>query len=868
MARQKLSVSHSTPRRKPWRAYAAVAVSAIILAPIAGAGIFLARFNPNAYAPQIIAAIQKATGRNLSIGGPIHLQLSWTPTLAASDLTLSNPSGFNDPALLTLKQVQARIALLPLLHHQLDILDLKLVAPKLYLERTAAGQADWILQPTPAINTTANNALAKPGTRQPYTVALESVSLENGQIILRSQGAAQPTVINLTSLTGKAPSLSAALHLSGSAAIGTAPLTLQGIVGPVSGLTSATSAPWPVDLTFGFAGAVATLQGQIAQPRAMRGYNLQFTAQIPALEAVGTALPPAWLHGMQLPALHNVMASLTLHDQAGESSALSNIVLTAGDSDLSSLWPGLHLVSLTASLPNMDGAGTASLRGNISQLPLLAQAQWTGMSSFFAAPLSPQNTLANSFSGSLNVSLGSASANLSGGLATPQTLSGAAWSLAMTIPDLSALSPAWGAPLPAWKNIAVKTTLTDSGGQGLSRAIALSGLTVSTDNANFGGQARLTLGARPALTLNLTIPNANFDALRAAMPEATTAGAPTQIAAQSGLTAPPSLLPLNLMRRADADITINADHLVYDQTNYTALQTHAVLKNGLLTVAPFTVQLPGGSVSASGSLDATVEPATETLRLNAPALALGPLLQTFNLPDAAQGTAHVQMNATAHGDTLPAMLGSVSGQFGFASVNGEIDGQVIAQIIGRALQSVGLPTSLMGTPGMVPLRCAALRLDAEDGSGTVRALTFDSSRLLLEGEGTVNFATQTLALVLKPYLRTNGSNIIVPIKVGGTFTSPQYSVAPATTLLAAGQAAAGLYSPGGASLLDKVANALTGGNRSADSNSNSNDACLAALQLARMGQAGPAPRAANTDTPTPTQPVGSPRSLLNALLNQ
>lgn len=860
MDRQKIFVSAPSPKRSPWRTYAVVAVAAVLITPVIAGGIFIARFNPNAYAPQITAAIQQATGRTFSIGGPIYLQFSWTPTLAASDLTLSNPDGFSDPALLTLAQVQARIALLPLLRHRLDILDLKLVEPKLYLERNAAGQADWVLQPQHTADSAENKAAVKPTSHPPYTVALESVSLENGQVILHTQSAAQPTIINLTSLTGQASSLNTPLNLSGSAAIGTAPLTLQGMVGPISGLTSAAPTPWPVNLTFGFAGAVATLQGQITQPQVMRGYNLHVTTQIPALEEVGAALPPAWLHGIKLPALHDVVADLSLHDQAGTPLVLSNVTLTAGASDLSSLWPSLHLASLTASLPDMSSPGAASLSATINQLPLLAKAQWTGLGSFVPTSLASPPSSSSNFSGSLNVSLGNASASLSGGLATPQTLSGAAWALALTIPDLSALSPAWGAQLPAWKSITGKATLTDAGGQGLAKAIALSGLTVSMNNASFGGRGTLMLEARPNLTLNLAITDADFDALRAAMPGSTGSGASTQ-------PTQPSPLPLNLLRQADADITVSADHLVYGKTAYTALQTHATLKNGLLTVAPFNVQIPGGPVSASGSLDANVEPAAETLKLNAPALALGPLLRALNLPDAAQGTAQIQMNATTRGDTFAAMLGAVSGQFGLASVNGEIDGQAVSQILGQALQKVGLPASLVGAPGTVPVRCAALRLNAENGSGTVQALTFDSSRLLLVGGGSVNFATQTLALVLKPHLRTNGSNVVVPIKVDGTFTSPRYSVAPSSAILAAGQVAAGLQSSGGTSLLDKVAGALLGG--SSKASSNSGDTCATALQLARMGQPGPAPRAlGSSPAPTPQQPIGSPRSLLNALLNQ
>lgn len=868
MDRQKSSVSQPKQRPKTWRRYAVAAVIIVIL-PLAGGGFLVSQFNPNAYAPEIVKAVQKATGRTLTINGPIRLKLSLTPTLVANDLALSNPSNFTDPALLTLTQVQAQIALLPLLHHQLDILNLKLIEPKLYLERDASGQADWVFNDSHSTQSTA--APPKPAARSTYKVAVEAVSLENGQIILRSQSAVQPTIIDMTSLVGQAASLNEPLHISGRAGIGTTPLTLQGVVGPVADLTNANPAPWPVNLTFGLASAVATLQGDIAQPQDMSGYNLHFSTQIPALEDMRTALPPAWLHGIKLPALHNLNVAFTLQDSAQAQPKFTNITVTAGASDLSDTWPGLKLALLSASTPSLDAPGTFNLKGNVGQLPLLVQAQWSSLGSFLPPPLRTLGNPESSMTANVNVNLGAASATLSGGFATPQTLSGAAWALSVNVPDLSALSEAWGAPLPAWKAITLQTTLTDSGGQGLLKAITVNTLTGSMANASFGGRASLAFGTRPDLNLTLAIANANLDALQAAIPHKSDLGAPAQPAAppeQSNQAPESSALPLNLLRHVDANISISADHLTYEQADYTALQANAVLKNGLLTMAPFSVELPGGAVSASGSLDASVEPAAETLQLNAPALALGPLLRGFHLPDDAQGTVQIQMNLTAHGDTFPTMLGSVSGQFGLASVNAEIDGKAIAEVLGKALQTVGLPAQLVGAPGPVPLRCAAVRLDAQDGTGTLRALTFDSSRLLLVGGGTMNFATQTLGLVLTPHLRVSDTNLVVPIKVGGTFEALQYSVAPQSAIVAAGQALAGL--PGNAisqtlasnTLLGAVVHTLTGDNKS-------NDSCSAALQLARMGKNGPAPRALESNIQTPVQlPLTNPRSLLNALLNQ
>lgn len=841
------------------------------MAPITAVGVFIAQFNPNAYTPQIQAAVYKVTGRNLHFGDPLRLQLSLTPTLVATNITLSNPAGFTNPALLTLTQVQAQVALLPLLHHRLDILDLKLVQPTLYLERNSAGQADWILHPTQTPPTSAGpSAAPKENTTNShlvYSVAVESVSLENGRVILPSTGAGQTRIIQLTSLTGKASGLDAPLHITGSATISTAPLILQGLVGPVSVLTGDAPHPWPIDLTFRFAGAVARLQGHFTNPQQLRGYDLHFTAQVPALEQVSATLPTAWLHGQTLPALHDVMVSLTLNKQPTGQPKLSDITIQAGASDLSGLWPGLHLTALDASVATMNAPGTVRIKGDIRQTPLMINAQWTGMGYLFPAssPFAGQGT--GDLSGKLNVSLGQATASLKGEIATPQSLSGAALALGANIPDLSALSAAWGSALPAFKDINLNTILTDSGGQGLTQAINLDSLTVSMQNARFGGNANLTLGIRPDVKLNLAIESANLDALRALIPNTTLQPGNSPAAAKQPVqTHQTPVLNFSPLRRIDADITLSADHLIYGHTDYSALQAHVLLKNGLLTIAPFTGQSPSGAFFASGSLDANVAPAAETLKLNAPALALGPLLQMFSLPSLAQGTAQLQMNVTAHGNTPAAILGSVSGQFGLASVNDEIDGALVTHILGKALQTAGLPAAAIKTAGPVFVRCLALRLDAKDGSGQFKALTFDSSRLLLLGGGTVNFASQTLGLILKPQMRVGSSDISVPISVNGAFASPRYGIASKDALSTAGQDILNLTSQPGQKLfgtnaiIGKLIGDLTG--------QHDRDVCASALPLARMGQTGPAPRTMATPTiPAPSLTPRSPRNLLKALLN-
>ncbi|WP_298214849.1 AsmA family protein, partial [Acidocella sp.] len=697
MDRQRPPISRQPARpRRRWPAILLCILLLLILLPLAALGVFIARFNPNSYAPQIIAALEQATGRTLTLGGPLRLRLSLTPTLTANRISLSNPPGFASPSLLTLDEVQAQIALLPLLRHRLDILKLRLEGPQLYLERDAAGRADWdFARPAPPPG---GGAPPAPPSRG-YSLALEAVEVDNGRIIIQTQGQT-PAIIQLTRLTGQAASLTAPLRLSGAAAIGAAPLTVQGLVGPVARLTGgAGNEPWPVDLTLGFAGASARLQGAVARPQNARGYDLTLTAAIPALEAIGAALPPGLTGGLALPALHQVSVSARITDQNAPLPAITNASVKAGASDLSALRSGLSLTTLDLELPALTQPVTFTAAGMMGALPFAIRARATAPSAFLAPALLPASAPpAASFSETLQASLGNANLTLNGGIATPRGLSGAALALTLDIPDLAALSPAAGQALPGWKNIAVRTTLIDPGGQGLATALGADSLTATMDNASFGGDASLTLKPRRRLELDLAIANADFDKLLAVLPQpqpsppGAAAGAPPASAPARLIPAYP--LPLALLRGASADIQLSATQFTLGHANYTAVQGHAALNNGVLTIAPLTGQLPGGAVSASASVDAAREPAAETLRLTAPALALGPFLGALGLPDVGEGTVQAALDASATGDDLRAMAASVSGRLGLASVNGVVDGAVIGRLFGAALRAAGLPASL------------------------------------------------------------------------------------------------------------------------------------------------------------------------------
>lgn len=854
-----------------------IVVLIVLLLPAIGLSVFILSFNPNRYAPQLIAAVEKATGRQLTIAGQIQLGLSLTPTIEVSDLSLANPPGFADPNGLTLGRLEAQVALLPLLSHKVDILKLVLVSPNIVLEQDASGHGNWDLTPSTADATQpVVPAVPTSASRGGYKLAIESVEIQNGLVTYKT---AQPgktakagmaVTLALTDLTGTADSLSSPLNLNASASYNGTPFTLTGAVGPVERFSGVGSGPWPVNLTLSINGASASVQGSLTDPKDAKGYDLTLSANIPALETLTSELPTGFMDGAQLPPIHGITTAARIIDQNSILPAIENFSLKAGDSDLSTLRAGLTLSALDVEMPSLTSPATIHATGSINGAALSLDGNFGPLQPLINPAWLPPSTGATqgSWPVSVQVQAGDAKLSVTGGIATPAKLSGVALAINATVPDLSKLSDLSGTPLPAWKNIALQTTLIDPGGLGLATAAGLDSLVLTMDNASLGGDASFYAGAHPRLQAAITAQQINLDALLAAIPAASAPGQPAapNAAVPSAYIIPDTQLPLKYMAKASADVQISADSLIYNHATYTAIQGHAVLANGVLTINPLTAQLPGGSVSANATLDATQEPAAASASFNAPALALGPFLKALNLPDTAQGTVQAAMTMSGTGDTLHDIASTANGQLGLASINGMVDGTVLDGIFGAALRAVALPESLVGAQGPVAVRCFGLRVDANNGIGSVRTLTLDSSRLLVQGGGTMNFGAETLNVVIRPQLRVAGNQLGVPVKIGGTFAHPKTSVAPFGALQEAAKTAVGLP----VSVVQEVAgsNSFLGNALNSLGIIPAGDVCPAALSLARLGKPGPAPMAPAASTGPVQELLSVPKSLLSPLFGK
>ena len=99
--------------------------------------------DPNDYKDQITAAVQKATGRQLTLDGKLQLAVFPTIRIAVGSATLSNAPGFGNEPMAKIGSAELKLGLLPLLSRRIEISEAQLNGLELNLARDARGRNNW-----------------------------------------------------------------------------------------------------------------------------------------------------------------------------------------------------------------------------------------------------------------------------------------------------------------------------------------------------------------------------------------------------------------------------------------------------------------------------------------------------------------------------------------------------------------------------------------------------------------------------------------------------------------------------------------------------------------------------------------------------
>src|SRR5690349_10810171 len=154
----------------------------VVLFIVAGVAVSLL-FDPNDYKDEITAAVQNATGRQLTLDGDLELAVFPTIRIAVGGATLSNAPGFGDQPMARIGSATLSLALLPLLAQRIEVSQARLEGLELNLARNRAGANNW--QDLGGGGKSQEPAPADGGASAPANldIGIDAIEIDNAHIV-------------------------------------------------------------------------------------------------------------------------------------------------------------------------------------------------------------------------------------------------------------------------------------------------------------------------------------------------------------------------------------------------------------------------------------------------------------------------------------------------------------------------------------------------------------------------------------------------------------------------------------------------------------------------------------------------------------
>jgi len=206
----------------------------------------------NDYRPQITQAVEKATGRKLSIG-EMHASIFPWVGVSLDDVELANRQGFSDVPFVKVNRLEVQVALLPLFSRQLEIKRFRLDGPQIFLERNASGEGNWQdfgnAANAPATQEENVAAEAKQGEGAPLAaLSAEALQLADGKLIWMDGGSGRRLEVNDIRVDVSGVQLQRPVHATASARIDGGEVQVDALIGPIGDLARFDAARLPLQL--------------------------------------------------------------------------------------------------------------------------------------------------------------------------------------------------------------------------------------------------------------------------------------------------------------------------------------------------------------------------------------------------------------------------------------------------------------------------------------------------------------------------------------------------------------------------------------------------------------------------------------------
>ncbi|HUY68922.1 MAG TPA: AsmA family protein [Alphaproteobacteria bacterium] len=180
---------------------ALVSVAVLFVVAVAIAALTI---NPDKYRGQIADALSKQIGRTVTLGGPIHFDLSTGGiALGISDVAVGNARWARQPQMAKIGKLELGVALMPLFSHRLVVTRLDIDHAGIDLETAVNGENNWVLKtPTaPASPPQKSAPTTAPGAA--VGIRIDELSISDSQLSMRDDRTGKLSAVKVKDLTLK-----------------------------------------------------------------------------------------------------------------------------------------------------------------------------------------------------------------------------------------------------------------------------------------------------------------------------------------------------------------------------------------------------------------------------------------------------------------------------------------------------------------------------------------------------------------------------------------------------------------------------------------------------------------------------------------
>ncbi|MBY5944521.1 AsmA family protein [Photobacterium rosenbergii] len=235
-----------------------------------------------------------------------------------------------------------------------------------------------------------------------------------------------------------------------------------------------------------------------------------------------------------------------------------------------------------------------------------------------------------------------------------------------------------------------------------------------------------------------------------------------------------ALISTEGLNMLNATFSLDVDEVRSGKDWLGAGQLHWALENGVFTLKPMTVQLPGGNIELASEIKAKDDMFDIQLTGNVKNFDYGILARRLAPESGMHGNISTQFNLTSLANSPDTLMNNANGFIGFAAWPQEFESDLI-DLWAVSLTDAIIPNFTNNDPSV--LNCVAAGLDIRQGTMSQRDLLLDTSRIQVNGQFDASYANRDFALYLRPQSkRAQIFSLQTPVEVYGKFEDFDFSV--------------------------------------------------------------------------------------------